>query len=134
MPLETLIAIHLHTHSCTSSHGMREKYRSAVYTFSELQQSLVTAIIQALQTEFNEPIVIEVVPFGSFKLNHPQYLNYYYADPEKPFCKNIVNPKLIQLLRSSENADTLAFDEAVTGFGTQRAGLTLHPLLKDGGG
>ena len=99
IPPETLIAIHLHTHSCTSEHTMREKYRSAIYTFSVQQQSLSKAVIQALQPEFGQPIITEVVPFGSFKLNQPQYLNYYYADPEKPFCQNIVNPKLTQLLR-----------------------------------
>lgn len=97
--LETLISIHLHTHSCTSSHTMREKYRSAVYAFSKDQQSKARAIIQALKAEFNEPIITEVVYFDSFKLNHPQYLNYYYANPEKPFCQNIVNPKLVHLLR-----------------------------------
>ena len=78
---------------------MRKKYRSAIYTFSVQQQSLSQAVIQALQTEFNRPIITEVVSFVSFKLNQPQYLNYYYSDPEKPFCQNIVNPKLAQLLR-----------------------------------
>lgn len=98
IPLETLITIHLHTHSSTSSHAMREKYRSAVYTFSDQQQSLAQAIIQARQTEFSEPIITEAVRFDSFKLNQPQYLNYYYSNPDKPFCQNIVNPKLLQLL------------------------------------
>ena len=78
---------------------MREKYRSAIYTFSVQQQSLSQAVIQALQTEFNRPIITEVVPFVSFKLNQPQYLNYYYSDPEKPFCLNIVNPKLRKLIK-----------------------------------
>jgi peptide-methionine (S)-S-oxide reductase len=99
IPLETLIAIHLYTHSCTSAHAMRDKYRSAVYTFSGQQQSLAAAIIHALQQQFSEPIITEVVPFSSFKLNKPEYLNYYYSGPEKPFCQNIVNPKLVQLLR-----------------------------------
>lgn len=103
IPLEKLIAIHLHTHSCTSEHTMREKYRSAIYTFSVQQQSLSKAVIQAIQPEFSQSIVTEVVPFGSFKLNQPQYVNYYYADPEKPFCQNIVNPKLTQLLRDFKN-------------------------------
>ena len=29
--LETLVSIHLHTHSSTANHSMRVKYRSAVY-------------------------------------------------------------------------------------------------------
>lgn len=99
IPLETLIAIHLYTHSCTSAHTMRDKYRSAVYTFSQQQQSQAEATIRTLQPEYKEPIITEVVALDSFKLNQPQYLNYYYANPEKSFCQNIVNPKLIHLLQ-----------------------------------
>jgi peptide-methionine (S)-S-oxide reductase len=35
--LGNLIEIHLYTHSCTSDHAMRSKYRSAVYTFNDDQ-------------------------------------------------------------------------------------------------
>jgi len=35
--LADLIAVHLHTHSCTANHSMRQKYRSAVYVYSEPQ-------------------------------------------------------------------------------------------------
>ncbi|MHA4895373.1 peptide-methionine (S)-S-oxide reductase [Pedobacter sp. PWIIR3] len=104
--LETLITIHLHTHSCTSSHSMRNKYRSAIYTFGPRQQVYANASLQLLQKDFTEPIITEVVEFEGFKLNKPEYLNYYYRDPEKPFCQNIVNPKLQQLLKDfSENVD-----------------------------
>ena len=37
--LDQLIEIHLKTHSCTSSHPMRSKYRSAVYYFESIQKS-----------------------------------------------------------------------------------------------
>ncbi|WP_317040044.1 peptide-methionine (S)-S-oxide reductase [Flavobacterium tructae] len=33
IPLEVLIEAHLITHSSTSNHSMREKYRSAIYFF-----------------------------------------------------------------------------------------------------
>ena len=39
--LKTLIEIHLHTHKSTSNHSMRSKYRSAIYTFSEVQNKKV---------------------------------------------------------------------------------------------
>ena len=110
IPLQALIAVHLHTHSSTSNHSMREKYRSAVYTFSSVQQALSIGIIQALAQKFTEPLITEVVEFHSFRLNKPEYLNYYYTDPERPFCRNIVNPKLRQLLRefgSLVNTDKL---------------------------
>lgn len=96
--LQTLIAIRLHTHSSTSIHEMRSKYRSAIYTFTDQQQQNANQAIQGLQPDFNQPIITKVLPFQTFKLNEENYLDYYYKDPTKPFCQNIVNPKLKDLL------------------------------------
>jgi peptide-methionine (S)-S-oxide reductase len=95
--LQTLIEIHLHSHSCTANHAMRSKYRSAVYTFDETQAIEVTKILSRLQTDFNEAIITQVLPFESFRLNEINYLNYYYSNPQKPFCENVVSPKLQSL-------------------------------------
>jgi peptide-methionine (S)-S-oxide reductase len=92
--LENLIEIHLHTHSCTSRHSMRSKYRSAIYTFQSEQEELSRSAINQLQADFDRPIITEVIPFGSFKLNRDEYLDYYFKDPEKPFCKTFIDPKL----------------------------------------
>lgn len=91
---ETLIAIHLHSHSCTAVHVMRAKYRSAIYTFDENQTIGATQILAGLQADFEESIITRVLPFVDFKLNTENYLNYYYNNPQKPFCENIVSPKL----------------------------------------
>ncbi len=97
--LPMLIAVHLYTHSCTSRHSMRAKYRSAIYIFDDDQEMIAKAAIAQLQKEFTKTIVTTVIPFQSFKLNDEQYLNYYYKDSAKPFCRNIVNPKLKDLLK-----------------------------------
>jgi peptide-methionine (S)-S-oxide reductase len=97
--LRTLIAVHLHTHSCTANHAMRSKYRSAVYVFDAGQACLAASAISDLQEEFDQPIITKVLPFKVFKLNKAGYLNYYYANPQKPFCENIVNPKLRLLIQ-----------------------------------
>jgi peptide-methionine (S)-S-oxide reductase len=96
--LETLIEIHLHTHSCTSRHSMRSKYKSAIYAFEPAQAELAKSTIKQLQDDFDKPIITEVMPFGSFKLNSEHYLSYYYNNPEKPFCKIFIDPKLKILL------------------------------------
>ena len=44
--LETLIEIHLITHKSTSNHSMRNKYRSAIYCFSNLQKEKSLKIIK----------------------------------------------------------------------------------------
>ncbi|MBE9583354.1 peptide-methionine (S)-S-oxide reductase [Mucilaginibacter sp. JRF] len=97
--LPTLIEVHLYTHSCTAQHSMRDKYRSAIYTFNDTQSVTAKKAINDLQAEFKEPIITKVIPFGEFKLNEEQYLDYYYRDPDKPFCRNIIYPKLQLLLR-----------------------------------
>ena len=92
--LEILIEIHLFTHNATSKHILREKYRSAVYTFSEIQQREAQKILDEKQALFRKPLVTRVYPFGSFKLNTEQYLNYYQSNPQKPFCQTRIEPKL----------------------------------------
>ena len=49
--LSVLIEIHLNTHSSTSDHELRTKYRSAVYTFSEIQFNAAVKIISDFQPQ-----------------------------------------------------------------------------------
>ena len=96
--LENLIEIHLHTHNCTSEHSMRSKYRSAVYTFHKDQVMTAKQAIEKLQIDFGQLIITKVIPFKSFRLNNEKYLDYYYKNPDKPFCKTFIEPKLKILL------------------------------------
>lgn len=94
---QILVEIHLRTHSSTSEHSMRKKYRSAVYVFSKEQFQLCKNIMATLQKQFAKPLITQVQYFESFKLNTSTYLDYYYKNPEKPFCKNFIDPKLVKL-------------------------------------
>jgi len=105
--LNVLIAVHLHTHSSTASHSMREKYRSAVYIFNEEDAQLAKEAIHVLQTDFDKLIITQVLPYADFTLNREDSLNYYFSDPERPFCENYINPKLKLLLNQfSDVTDT----------------------------
>lgn len=97
--LKDLIEIHLYTHKSTTNHSMREKYRSAVYTFDIEQQQKAIAILNDFQQDFNHQLVTKVYPFVAFKASREQIQNYYYNNPEKPFCKTYINPKLKLLLQ-----------------------------------
>lgn len=92
--MATLIAVHLHTHSSTSSHSMRIKYRSAVYVLNESEAIAAREAINAQQEDFESQIITEVLQFEEFRLNKQDYLNYYKNDPEKPFCRIYISPKL----------------------------------------
>ncbi len=97
--LDDLIAVHLCTHASTSNHSMRHKYRSAVYWFDAKEDAIIKEIIHGLQPKFNEPIITQVLPFVDFKASLPEHLNYYYTNPEKPFCTVYIHPKL-ELLKN----------------------------------
>lgn len=101
--LQTLIEIHLHTHKSTSAHSMRTKYRSAIYTFSETQALEAKHILNTFQAEFDNKLITKVFPFSEFKASREAIQNYYQKNPEKPFCKRFINPKLRLLLNKFSN-------------------------------
>jgi len=99
IPLKVLTEIHLRTHKSTVQHSMRKKYRSAIYFFNETQQEVIVQILTELQTDFNEKIITQVLPFVAFKPSQVDFTNYYYSNPTKPFCEQYIHPKLKLLLR-----------------------------------
>ncbi len=104
IPLKRLIEIHLYTHRSISMHSMREKYRSAVYTFSEIQKGIAETIIDNFQQDFQNKLITKVFSFKAFKVSREELHNYYLKDPQKPFCKTFIAPKLKVLLEQfSEN-------------------------------
>ena len=105
--LQTLIEVHLLTHNSTSNHSMRPKYRSAVYIFSEKQKEEASLAICEFREEQDKLFITEVLAFSEFKPSREQITNYYYKNPEKPFCKSFIEPKLKLLLAQfSSETDT----------------------------
>lgn len=100
---KTLIEIHLLTHASTSLHSMRDKYRSAIYVFSEEQEVEAKSSISELQKQREETIITEVLMFNSFRRNKETFLDYYKKRPEAPFCKTNIIPKLEKLMQSHKN-------------------------------
>lgn len=92
--LSVLIEIHLNTHKSTSNHSMREKYRSAIYTFDDNQKKEASLILNQFQNEFRNQIITKVLAFKNFKPSTEQFQNYYLKNPKKPFCERFINPKL----------------------------------------
>lgn len=97
LPLESLIEIHLRTHSSTSQHKMRGKYRSAVYVYDAGTGVKVGRILRDLQRGFEEPLVTNVLSLAGFKSSDERFRNYYESNPDRPFCKTYIDPKLALL-------------------------------------
>jgi peptide-methionine (S)-S-oxide reductase len=92
--LERLLEVHLHTHNSTSNHSFREKYRSAVYFFSSEDEVEIRKILKKLQQQFKEPLVTQVLAFNEFKASRESIQDYYRKNPDAPFCKRYIEPKL----------------------------------------
>ncbi|MGB5271613.1 peptide-methionine (S)-S-oxide reductase [Eudoraea sp.] len=97
--LKDLIEVHLYTHRSTSDHSLRKKYRSAVYTFSAAQQKEVDQILKHLQKDFQDTLITGVYSYKEFKMSPESFQNYYQKNPNKPFCKTYIDPKIEILLR-----------------------------------
>lgn len=96
--LQSVIEVHLHTHSSTSNHAMRKKYRSAIYTYNDTQNKEAKTILTHLENDFDKLIITQVLPLKSFKMNKDKLVNYLYKSPNKPFCQTYIHPKLKLLL------------------------------------
>ena len=79
------------------------KYRSAVYAFSREQKKLVNKLLDQLQEEFKEKLVTKSFLFRSFKSSEEAFKNYYLKNPDKPFCKSYIDPKLKFVLEKYVN-------------------------------
>ena len=97
--LHTLIEIHLLTHKSSSNHSMREKYRSAIYAFDDPQLEIVKELLSEFQKKYNGELITQVLPFHDFEPSREEITNYYFNNPEKPFCETYINPKLKLLLQ-----------------------------------
>ncbi len=100
LPLKDLIRIHLHTHSSNSDHPLRNKYRSAVYTFSEAQATKAEELLGELKAAMKGKVITMVVPLRKFRASPPAYQDYYAKDPQRPFCQKYIQPKLQELSES----------------------------------
>ncbi len=96
--IEILIEIHLYTHSSTSDHSLRKKYRSAVYVFDKAQKGLADKILEHLQNDFDTPIITRTYLYKAFQTSEESFQNYYRNNPNKPFCKSYIDPKLKLLM------------------------------------
>ena len=96
---EVLVQIHLLTHAATSSHAMREKYRSAIYFVDQVDEERLNEILQGLQEKNAQQYITKVLPLVDFQSNEKQFLNYYKIRPEAPFCKRHIEPKLRLLMQ-----------------------------------
>ena len=97
IPSEVLVEVHLLTHSSSSEHSMRIKYRSALYYFNEKDSVGLHDVVDRLSKENNIRYITKILPFKKFRLNDEPQLSYYSKHKDGPFCQLYISPKLAAL-------------------------------------
>jgi peptide-methionine (S)-S-oxide reductase len=95
--LASLIEIHLRTHSSTSNHPMRQKYRSAIYVMDQVQAEASRRVLIDIAPEFDAPLVTRILPFRTFKASDERFQRYSEKNAGGPFCTTYIDPKLALL-------------------------------------
>lgn len=97
--LETLAEVHLRTHSANGTYSPGGRYRSAIYTVEGNQHDAVARTIARFAADSGEAARTMVLPLSGFRPSDARYQNYYRTDPDRPFCRRYIDPKLAYIRR-----------------------------------
>lgn len=97
--LGTLAEVHLRTHSANGTYSPNGRYRSAIYIFAADQHDESAQAVASFAEDAGEAARTLVLPFIGFKPSEARYQNYYLTDPDRPFCRRYIDPKLDYLRR-----------------------------------
>lgn len=97
---ETLLDVFFHTHNPTTLNrqgaDVGTQYRSAIFYHDETQKETAHAVLKNIEKEgiYSDPIVTEITKFDEFYPAEDYHKNFYKNNPNAPFCKFVIEPKL----------------------------------------
>ncbi len=89
-----LLEVHLDTHSSSSDHSMRGKYRSAVYISGAAEEVELTRALADISAKSGQQYITRILAFREFRASRAEIANYYVRGPERPFSRTYIEPKL----------------------------------------
>ena len=98
--LVTLVAVHLRTHEPAAPYKADSKYRSAIYVHGDEQQKRAADAVSSVQRKLDTALETPVLLLRGFKPSDERFRNYYTTNPQRPFCRRYIEPKLDALRRS----------------------------------
>lgn len=75
------------------------QYRSAIFTVGPAQAAAAAASAKEAAKLFDRPIVTEIVPLAEFFPAEAHHRDYYRANPNQPYCRFVIDPKIRKLER-----------------------------------
>jgi peptide-methionine (S)-S-oxide reductase len=70
------------------------QYRSIILYGSETQKAAAEKSKAEAQKHFTKPIVTEIVPLTKFYKGEDYHQNYYRSNPNQPYCRMVIRPKV----------------------------------------
>lgn len=96
-----LLYIFFRTHNPTTADRQGAdvglQYRSVIFYADEAQRKAARNALKEAQKLYQEPIVTEIAPFENFYKAEDYHQDYYENNPNKPYCKLIIDPKIEKL-------------------------------------
>lgn len=100
---EELLFIFFATHDPTTLNRQQNDvgthYRSAIFYHSPDQKETAESVVKKLEEEktFSDPIVTEITEAGPFYEAEQEHHDYYNQNPNQPYCRVIIDPKVQKL-------------------------------------
>lgn len=105
IPLEDLLEIFFASHDPTSPNrqgaDVGTQYRSTILYTSQEQKDRVERFIAAAAQDYPRPIVTEVKELERFYPAEEHHHAYYEKNPEQPYCRAVISPKLAKLRKKT---------------------------------
>ena len=98
---EDLVIIFMTTHDPTTLNrqggDVGTQYRSVIYYHNMEQKNIANKVISEIQSYFDNPIVTEISPIGTFHNAEDYHQNYYESNQNQGYCSFVITPKLSKL-------------------------------------
>jgi peptide-methionine (S)-S-oxide reductase len=107
---ETLLRIFFATHDPTTlnrqGYDVGTQYRSEIFYHDDEQKKVAAQLIKELDAsgEYKDPIVTALSPYTMFYPAETEHDNYYDNNPNAPYCRIIIDPKVRKLLNTYSEA------------------------------
>ncbi len=81
------------------------QYRSIILYRGATQKAIAEEVIGELERErlFHDPVVTEVVQLEHFYKAEEYHQHYFSKNPDKPYCRIVINPKLSKFRKQYQN-------------------------------
>jgi len=97
--LEIFFAFHDPTTMNRQGADVGTQYRSAIFFHDARQNAEAEAVVRELTDAgvFGAPIVTEIAPLGTFYPAEQVHQGYYRQNPDQPYCRAVIAPKVAKL-------------------------------------